>query len=375
MFEGAELVRRSESSAETKVLMKRIGNIYKEVISIDNCKAAIINASKNKKRRKSVQKILDNLDYYANELMIRLEELSFCTGYTHRKITDKPSGKERDLYIPAFFPDQCAHHAIIQVLKPYIIKSSYEWSCACIPGRGIKKACIGVEKATMRDKRHAKYCVKMDIEKFYSTVDHETLKQVVRHKIKDKEFINMLDIVIDSHNSGLPIGNYTSPWLAEMLLQPFDMYVKHELGVDHFVRYADDIVFIGNNKKKLRYAMNKSIEFLSKYNLKVKSNYQLFRIKGQNCNGRAIDFVGKCFAKGSTRVRKRRALAFMRQSREIVKLQRNSGDIPFKTASGFISRSSCLNHADTCGLKAKYYDCIDISSLKEVIRNESKQWC
>lgn len=353
--------------------MKRIGNIYSEIVSIDNCKAAIRNASENKRRRRSVQKILDNSDYYAHELSERLQQLSFCTEYTYKKIVDKPSGKERDLYIPAFFPDQCAHHAIMQVLKPYIIKSSYEWSCSCIHGRGIKKACIGVERATMRDKKHAKYCVKMDIQKFYSTVDHDVLKQCVRRKIKDKEVVAMLDSVIDSHSLGLPIGNYTSPWLAEMLLQPFDMYVKHELGVDYYIRYADDIVFIGNNKKKLRKAMYKSIEFLSGYNLNVKPNYQLFRIKGEGSNGRPIDFVGKCFYKGSTRIRKRRALAFMRQSREIVKLQNNSADIPFKTASGFMSRSSCLKYANTCGLKAKYYDCIDINSLKEVIRNESKQ--
>ena len=132
--------------------MKRIGNIYSEIVSIDNCKAAIRNASENKRRRRSVQKILDNSDYYAHELSERLQQLSFCTEYTYKKIVDKPSGKERDLYIPAFFPDQCAHHAIMQVLKPYIIKSSYEWSCSCIHGRGINGdigiAGLGIDRIT-----------------------------------------------------------------------------------------------------------------------------------------------------------------------------------------------------------------------------------
>ena len=150
--------------------MKRIGFLYEQVVSVENCRQAILNASQRKKNREKVKHILDNLDYYANDLSERLVRIDFLTPYTRRIIKDGLSGKERELQIPSFYPDQCAHHAIIQILKPIIEKSSYHWSCANIPNRGIDLACKGVEKATMRDKKHAKYCVKMDISKFYPSI-------------------------------------------------------------------------------------------------------------------------------------------------------------------------------------------------------------
>ena len=106
---------------------------------------------------------MDNLDFYAKDLSERLVRLDFTSPYRTRIIKDGLSGKERELQIPAFYPDQCAHHAIVQVLQPLIMKSSYYWSCANIPNRGIDRAAKGVERATMRDIKHAKYCVKMDI--------------------------------------------------------------------------------------------------------------------------------------------------------------------------------------------------------------------
>ena len=191
--------------------MKRIGFLYEQVVSVENCRQAILNASRHKKNREKVKHILDNLDYYANDLSERLVRIDFLTPYTRRIIKDGLSGKERELQIPSFYPDQCAHHAIIQILKPIIEKSSYHWSCANIPNRGIDLACKGVEKATTRDKKHAKYCVKMDISKFYPSIPHDKLKARLRQKIKDEKALRLIYAVIDSHKPGLPIGNYTSP--------------------------------------------------------------------------------------------------------------------------------------------------------------------
>ena len=116
------------------------------------------------------------------------------------------------------------------------------------------------------------------------------------------------------------------------------------------------------------------MEYLDTIGLKVKGDYQLFRIQ-QYGKGRKIDFVGRCFGRGYTTVRKRRALAFMRQSRHIQKLQRLGKPVPFKIAAGFLSRSSCLKHTDSFGLRKKYYETVNINKLKEVVRNESKRKC
>lgn len=362
--------------------MKRFGHLYEQIISEENCKLAIINAAKNKKKRKNVVEVITHADFYAKDLSERLARLDFTSPYRTRTIRDGLSGKERELQIPAFYPDQCAHHAIVQVLKPLIMKSAYYWSCANIPNRGIDHAAKGVERATMRNIRHAKYCAKMDIHKFYPSISHEKLKERLRQKIKDKKALAILYTVIDSYHStsehGIPIGNYTSPWFAEFFLQPLDHFIKQTLGVRYYVRYADDLVLMGSNKRKLRKAMYEVISYIESLGLEVKHDYQLFRVQ-LNCKnrkhrrGRKIDFIGRCFGIKTTTIRKRRALALMRQSRYIQKVQRSKKDVSFCTAAGFLSRCSCFKHTDSHGIKTKYYDTVNIKKLKEVIRNESKR--
>ena len=357
--------------------MKRIGYIYEDIVSVENCKQAILDASKKKKKRKSVSIILSDLDNYALLLSEKLKNLDFTSPYTKKMIKDGLSGKVRELQIPKFFPDQCSHHAIVRVLKPIILKSSYYWSCANIPNRGIDHAAKGVERATKRDIKHCKYCVKLDISKFYPSISHEVLKAKLQEKIKDKKALKLLYTVIDSHDEGLPIGNYTSPWFAEFLLQPNDHMVKEKYNIRHYIRYDDYMVLIDNNKRKLRRALKGIMENLSSISLKLKGNYQLFKIqKKSNDNhkiGRKIDFVGRCFGLGFTTIRKRRALALMRQSRLIQKLQKAHKKIPYKVASGFISRCNAFKHTDSFKMKEKYYNPINIKELKETIRYESKR--
>ena len=261
-------------------------------------------------------------------------------------------------------------------------KSSYYWSCANIPKRGIDRACRGVERATVRDLKHAKYCVKLDIKKFYPSIPHDKLKERLREVIKDREALEIIDVVIDSYPQdvpedtevvrGIPIGNFPSPWFAELFLQPLDMYIKQELHVRHYIRYADDMVLIDSNKRKLRKAMYAIIEYAKGMGLTIKENYQLFRIQ-ENGKGRKIDFVGRCFGRGFTTIRKRRALALMRQSRRIQKLQKAKKPVSFHMAAGFLSRAPCFRHTDSYAMRLKYYDTVNIKKLKEVIRRESKR--
>lgn len=360
--------------------MKRFGFLYEQIVSVENCKLAIQNASKKKKNRKMVNIVLADLDFYAKDLSERLIRLDFITPYKTRIIKDGLSGKERELQIPSFYPDQCAHHAIMQILIPIIKKSSYHWSCANIPKRGIDLACKGVERATMRDIKHAKYCVKMDISKFYPSIPHDKLKARLREKIKDEKALRIIDKVIDSHEPGLPIGNYTSPWLAELFLQPLDNLIKQKHKIRHYVRYADDLVMVDNNKRKLRKALYEIFGFVNGLGMNVKHDYQLFRIQ-RNCKekkhrrGRKIDFVGRCFGIRFTTIRKRRALALMRQSRHIQKLQRQNRPVSYRMASGFLSRSACFKHTNSQGMRKKYYDTVNIKKLKEVVSNESKRKC
>lgn len=360
--------------------MKRIGYIYEKIVSVENCKEAILNASKHKCSRKNVQRILDNIDFYADDLSIRLQTLDFVTPYRRKEIVDGLSGKHREIMIPNFYPDQCAHHAIIQIIQPHIIKSSYYWSCGNFPGRGISRAAKGVHRAVSRDTKNARFCFKFDVKKFYPSISHDVLKETLRRKFKDERALELFDVIIDSHYPGLPIGNYTSPWFAELYLQKMDRQITRFHCVFHYVRYVDDGVVIGKNKRKLRKVIVSIQYALNAVSLRLKENYQLFFIF-RNKRGRKIDFVGRCFGikmvktkrpkrmlRGFSTVRKRRALVFMRQSRKLQKKQRENLPITFKEASSFISRSSCLFHTDSFEFRKKYYDTVNVKMLKNIIR-------
>ena len=114
--------------------------------------------------------------------------------------------------------------------------------------------------------------------------------------------------------------------------------------------------------------------------MRVKHDYQLFRIQRyckekKDRKGRKIDFVGRCFGIGFTTIRKRRALALMRQSRFIQKLQREKRPVSYRMASGFLSRCACFKHTDSYAMRKKYYETVNIKQLKEVVSNESKRKC
>lgn len=360
--------------------MKRVGYIYEKIIDEKNCRAAILEASKKKSNRKNVRKILSNIDYYAHDLHLRFILLDFTSTYYMKTLNEGLSGKTRIIAVPKFYPDQCAHHAIMRILKPIIKKSSYYWSCANMPNRGIKRACIGVERATKHDKRHAKYCGQTDIRHYYPTIPHKALKDKLRRKIKDRKALMVLDRVIDSYHSeesddaGIPIGNYTSPWFAELFLQEIDWKIKHDHHIRHYIRYADDGVIIDNNKKKMRGVIRDIIQTISSYGMRIKNSWQIYRIlRDKTKRGRKIDFVGRCFGIGFTTIRKRKALACMRQSRKIQKNQNINKPISPKTASGFISRKDCTRYTCSLGFRKKYIYTVNMRSLKEVISNESKR--
>lgn len=191
--------------------MKRYSNLYERMVSVDNCRTAIYNAAKKKHKRVYVTRVLDNIDYYAQDLSNRLINLCFTSPYKLKDIEDGLSHKRRTIQIPAFYPDQCAHHAIMQILKPIILKSAYHYTCANIPGRGMdycSKAMERVTKGIEYDKNamphfKAKYCAKMDIHHFYPSVENGVMKQAIRRKIKDKNVLNILDTLIDT-TQGLP---------------------------------------------------------------------------------------------------------------------------------------------------------------------------
>lgn len=113
--------------------MKRKGNIYSFIIEKDNIKKAILNASKGKKDRKSVKEVCDNIEYYTLDIQKMLQNKTFTPSpYIEMKIHDGTRKKERIIYKPRFYPDQCVHWALMQQIEPLLMRGMYEFCCASI---------------------------------------------------------------------------------------------------------------------------------------------------------------------------------------------------------------------------------------------------
>ncbi len=341
--------------------MKRCGNLFKSITDIENCKSAIRDAAKGKTYRAEVRKVVEIADEYAVRLSQMLSEKTYIpSDYRIITVHDGACKKTRIVQVPEFWPDQCVHHALMRVLQPILMRCAYYWNCGSLPGRGIKHAQKGVERATLNDPKNAKYACKLDIVHCYASIPNDKLKTAFRRIIKDADALWLIYTIIDSCE-GLPIGNYTSAWFANFYLTPLDWYIKQTLHVKHYVRYMDDMVLTGSNKKKLHKDVRAVIKFTEEtLGVKLHDNWNVFKVRreGDGNKNRPIDFVSFCFCLGYTTLRKRNALAIMRQSRRIQKIEREGRNIPHKMAAGFISRAGQLTHCDGAGLKQKYVDVV-----------------
>ena len=182
--------------------MKRVGNLYQKICSIENCRAAILAASRRKRRRRNVTRILGSLDHYAEILQKLLRDhLWEPAPYSVRYINDGIRLKRRRLAKPRFWPDQCIHHALDRVMEPVIMKGMDYYCCGSVRGRGAARAKKGLTRWIRRKPRLSKYVFKMDIHKYFDSISHEELMAVLRRKVKDPEVLKLYQKILDSYDA------------------------------------------------------------------------------------------------------------------------------------------------------------------------------
>ncbi len=347
--------------------MKRTGNVYEKIVQLGNIESAIMKASKGKTKRPNVEKILEFPTFYAMQIQKLLKEKSYVPSpYIEMTIHDGVRKKERIIYKPRFYPDQCIHWALMNHLEPLLLKRMYYWSCASIKGRGLHHGKKHIEKILVDDRKFTKYCLKLDVKKFYPSIDKEILKNKFRRILKDKDVLWLIDSIIDSSKEGVPIGNYTSQWFANFYLTDLDTYIKEELKVKYYIRYMDDMVLFSNNKKELHKIKDKIESFLNnELHLKLKENWQLFKT-----DSRPLDFLGYRFYRGYTTLRKSN---FLRIKRRIKKIHKK-GELNFHDASAVLSYNGWITHSNGYNYTQKYIKpYISFAKCKEVIRNETRK--
>lgn len=276
--------------------MKRHGNLYEKIYSLENLRLADKIASRGKSKQPGVIEHRKNAESNILELHESLKKGTYKTSEYYCFILKEK--KEREIHRLPYYPDRIVHHAIMNILEPILLDTFTSNTYSCIKKRGIHKALRDVGKA-LEDVDNTVYCLKLDIKKFYPNIDNGILKLLLRKKFKDYKLLNLLDEIIDSR-VGIPIGNLLSQWFANFYLTYFDHWIKEKVKVQYYFRYCDDLVILHKDKKYLHILRRLIDEYLAQHlKLEVKGNWQVFSIAI-----RGLDFVGYKSYHDYTRLRK-----------------------------------------------------------------------
>lgn len=296
---------------------KHLWEIFNSDELIDMC---IRKAAVGKMNRYSVQEWMKDPELFKAYLRANIKNWK---NYAHDPIyiKDGSCGKEREIIVP-HHEETVVHYMVVETLKPLLTKGMYKHTYSSIPGRGLHGCMKYIRKWIDHDPAHCKYCLKLDIRKFFNSIDHDMLKAKFAKYVKDVKFLKVVNEIIDATSHGLPLGFYTSHWFANWLLQPLDHYIKEELHIVHYARYMDDMVLFGSNKRKLHLVREKIEQWLNNIGLRLKNNWQLFRfdyIKKGIHRGRVLDFVGFKIYRDRTILRKSLLLKMTRKIKRIKK--------------------------------------------------------
>jgi retron-type reverse transcriptase len=237
--------------------MRRVGNLKESFLSFENLYAGYKKAFKATKNYSACE-FTFNLE---RELFLLKEELS--TGeyiprdYRYFTILDP---KVREISV-ADFRDRVVHHSLVNILEPIYEKRFISDSYATRKGKGTHRAIAKAQQFM----KHNRWYLKMDVRKYFDSINHETLNRIIARSIKDPFILNLCAVIISKGGdgiTGLPIGNLTSQFFANVYLDIFDHFIKERLRIKHYIRYMDDFCVFSDDKEHLKNIRNKATEFI-----------------------------------------------------------------------------------------------------------------
>lgn len=263
--------------------MKRLGNIYNKIISMDNLYEAHKNARRGKTYYKDVIMVDSNPEFYLNKIHELLKSSTYrVSDYKIKSIKDKK--KDREVHILPYYPDRIIQWAIMLNIRERIESSFILDTYASIPNRGIHFGLSRMRKSISANR--PEYFLKLDITKFYPSIDQDIMMDKVKRLIKCDKTLKLIQLIVSSVPSGVPIGNYLSQYLGNLYLSEIDHYCKNDLSCSMYYRYMDDIVILDNSKDRLWCILDKIRLRTKELKLSIKDNYTVSRVD------EGIDFMG-----------------------------------------------------------------------------------
>ncbi len=285
--------------------MKRAGNLWESLIAPETLYHAFYRVLRGKRSPETTGDIFRDLAFYRvlrgkrspettgdifrdleselARLHAELADGSYRPGDYRSFCIHKP--KER-LISAAPLRDRIVHHAVMAVLEPVFERRFIHHSYACRTGKGTHKAL----RQFVRWGRETRYALKLDIRKFFPSIDYELLKELLARYIKDRRVLDLCGLIIDNSNpqepvdayfpgddlftpverrKGLPIGNLTSQWFGNLYFDPLDHFIKEKLRVPRYLRYVDDFACFANDKNECKGWRAEIAAFLETQRLKL----------------------------------------------------------------------------------------------------------
>ena len=266
--------------------MKTHNNLFEKIVSFENMLSAAKKARKGKKKTKERCVFQFGLENELSAIIKELKEKSYKPG--KYRTFDIYEPKKR-MISAAPYRDRVVHHALCNVIEPLFEAGFIFDSYANRKGKGTHKA---INRYQHFAKKY-EFVLKCDIKKYFPSIDHEILKSKFIKKIKCRDTLNLMNKILDNSNEqekvdsvfgegtlffktqrrkGIPMGNLTSQFFGNLFLNSFDHYVKEKLSVEGYIRYVDDFVLFGNNKKEMAEKRNQIVEYLKTHRLKLNEN-------------------------------------------------------------------------------------------------------
>jgi len=264
--------------------MKTYKKLYEKICSIDNLYLAFKKAMEDKTCLPYVVKFEENLDEELSKLHKELISLNYEPHQLKRFIVRDP--KTRTIH-SSVFRDRVVYHAIVNILEPIFDPTFIYDSHASRKGKGTHKAVERFDKFKRKVSKNGKlanndynsnnvigYVLKADIKHYFETVNHEILLKILRRKIKDENIINLIKKILNNFDTkikgkGMPLGNLTSQFFANVYLNELDYFVKHKLKAKYYLRYVDDFVILNKDKEILEEYKDKINKYLTNLKLEL----------------------------------------------------------------------------------------------------------
>jgi len=230
--------------------MRRIGGLWPDVVSFDNLLHAWRLARKGKNSRHEVARFAFMMEQALLRLQSELQSGCYQPGEYRQFIIRE---RKPRLISAAPFRDRVVHHAVIRQLEPRIDPSFIFDSYACRKGKGVHAAVNRYQQFA----QHYRYVLKLDVQRYFPSINHAILKAELERRIKDRHVLQLLNVIIDGSPAtdrpgcGIPIGNLTSQFFANLYLDRFDHWLKEEQRQPAYIRYVDDFMILGDDKQGL----------------------------------------------------------------------------------------------------------------------------